>query len=269
MPVALWKTKLYLDLPILNSGAVWYNMPRQEAEMTSFNRIVATLVLLVLIPVVTVGLIVPREAIELVRDGLNQLDDQLNPSVSVGWLVLRVALALVVDGLLIFLLYLQLRRPVERAVSVPKIKGGEAQIAIDSVVDRLRYHVDGLPGVLDVTPKILPHRRRVEVTLDIEMAADVNVPISIEEISAVARQVIEEEMGLKLKGKPRLHLRTVAFPERVAGAGIPSPSFSVTEAGDGEEDAADLKQQWQAPAAVDKEIESGEADEPGSADIAG
>ncbi len=237
--------------------------------MVSLNRIIATLLFLVLIPVVTVGLIVPREAIELVRDGLNQLDDQLNPSVSVGWLVLRVGLALLVDGLLVFLLYLQLRRPAERAVSVPKIEAGEAQIAIDSVVDRLRYHVDGLPGVLDVTPRILPRRRRVEVTLDIEMAADVNVPISIEEISAVTRQVIEEEMGLKLKGKPKLHLRTVAFPERAASAGIPGPSLAMTEAGDGEEDAAGLEQQWQAPAAVDKDVRSGEVDEPGSADIAG
>lgn len=237
--------------------------------MTSFNRIIATLVFLVLIPVITVGLIVPREAIELVRDWINQLDDQLNPSVSVGWLVLRVGLALAVDGLLIFLLYLQLRRPVERAVSVPRIKGGEAQIAIDSVVDRLRYHVDGLPGVLDVMPKIVPHRRGVEVTLEIEMAADVNMPTSIEEISAVARQVIEEEMGLSLKGKPKLHLRTVAFPERAASVEILSPSFAATRAGDGEEDVADLQQPGQATAAVDKKIKSGEVDEPGSADIAG
>jgi hypothetical protein len=84
---------------------------------------------------------------------------------------------------------------------------------VSSVVNRLKYHIDTLPGVLDVKPKITAYRRGVEVVLDVAITADANMPTKIEEISTVARQVIEDDMGLRLKGKPQLNLRTMAVPE--------------------------------------------------------
>lgn len=193
--------------------------------MNLFNRIVVTLLLLALIPVITVGLIVPREAIELLRDGLDQLEGQLDVSVSAGRLVISVGLAVLIDGLLIFLLYLQLRRPRERAVSVHQVKGGQAQVAVGSIVERLAYRIDGLPDVLAVEPKVISHRRNVEVVLDVETAAKVSMPTVVEEISALTRQVVEDEMGLRLKGKPKLNLHAVSYPEPSAlGEAIP-PHF--------------------------------------------
>jgi len=194
--------------------------------MTSFNRIVTTLLLLVLIPIVTIGLIVPREAIQVLGDWLGELEDRLDSSVSALELLVRVVLALLIDALLVLLLYIQVRRPADYGVPVRRVKAGEAQIAVDSVVGQLVYHIDPLPGVLGVEPKIVRHRRGVEVALEIETVADVNMRANIEEISAVARRVIEQDMGLKLKGKPRLNLRTVAYPEQVTAAKPPSPAFA-------------------------------------------
>ena len=136
--------------------------------MATFNRILVIVLLLALIPIVTVGLIVPREAVELLLDGLDQLYDQLDESVSVGWLLVRVALALAIDALLVGLLYLQLRRPTEYGVPVKRVKGGDAHITVDSIVAQLEYHLDPLPGVLDIKPTIIPHRRTVEVLLEVE-----------------------------------------------------------------------------------------------------
>jgi hypothetical protein len=190
--------------------------------MNLFNRIVIVFLLLALIPIVTVGLIVPREAIQLLRDGLDQLEGQLEASVSTGRLVASVGLALLVDGLLIFLLYLQVRRPGKRAVPVQQVQGGQAQIAISSIVDRLAYRLDRLPDVLEVRPKVSSHRRGVEVILDVETAAKVNMPAMVEEISALTRRVVEDEMGLRLKGKPKLNLRAVSYPEPLAlGEAVP------------------------------------------------
>jgi hypothetical protein len=181
--------------------------------MDLFNRIVVTLLVLALIPIFTVVLIVPHEAIQLVQDGLDQLANRVDPSVTAGRLIIGGVLVVLVDGLLVFLLYLQVRRPSARAAAVQQVKDGQAQIAVSSIASRLEYHIDRLPGVLDIKPKIVAHRRGVEVLLEVETAADVNMPDKIEEISAVTRQVVEEEMGLRLKGKPQLNLRTVGYPE--------------------------------------------------------
>lgn len=181
--------------------------------MNAFNRVLTTLFLLALIPSLTIALIVPVDAVELLGDWLDQLQDQLDPSVSTWQMAIRVGLALLVDLVLILLIYLELRRPPKHGVPVQRVKGGEALIVVDSIVERLNYKIDQLPGVLDVEPEIVPLRRGVEVKLQIETVADANMRANIEEISAVARHVVEEEMGLKLMGKPKLNLRTVIYPE--------------------------------------------------------
>jgi hypothetical protein len=218
--------------------------------MNSFNRLVITLLLLALIPIVTVALIVPQEAVDLLQEGLDRVESRLDTSVSTGELMIRVGLALVIGVVLIFLLYLELRRPAKYGVPVRQVKGGEAQIAINSVVGQLEYYLDPLPGVLDVKPDVIPHRGGVQVALEVEMAADANMPANIEEISAIARRVVEEEMGLKLKGKPKLNLRTVPSPRPLTSAEVFGAASPEIDEYLGEKDLIDF----------------GEVNEPGSAD---
>jgi len=217
--------------------------------MNSFNRIVITLLLLALIPIVTVALIVPQEAVDLLQEGLDRIEGRLGTSVSTGELMIRVGLALVIGVVLVFLLYLELRRPAKYGVPVRQVKGGEAQIAINSVVGQLEYHLDPLPGVLDVKPNVVAQRGGVGVELEIEMAADANMPANIEEISAIARRVVEEEMGLKLKGKPKLNLRTVPAPRPLTSAEVFAVSPEIDEY-----------------LGAKEPTDFGEVDEPGSAD---
>jgi hypothetical protein len=229
--------------------------------MNVLNRVVTILLLLALIPVFTVGLIAPREAIELLRDGLDELHAQLDPSPSTVQMLIRVLLAVVIDAVLVFLLYLQVRRPVQEGVPVKRVEGSEAQIAIDSVVGRLSYQIDRLPGVLSVEPSVVSRRRGVEVALDIEMAADVNLTANIEQVSAVARGVVEDDLGLKLRGKPKINLRTVPYPE-------PAPAVEIERELPAEPDAGP-ELGGPAPAA-DAELigdsGAGEVHEPGSVD---
>ncbi len=194
--------------------------------MSTFNRIVVTLLLLALVPIVTIVLIAPLDAIDLLRDGLDEIESQLDPSPSTAQIAIMAGLALLIDLVLIILIYLELRSPKETTVRVQRAEGGEAQIAIDSVVNRVRFQVDRLPGVLEVEPTIVPRRGGVEVILDVEMADDGKLSANIEEISVIARRVVEEEMGLELKGKPKLNLRTVDYPGQVLDAAprIPEPA---------------------------------------------
>ncbi len=181
--------------------------------MNLFNRIVVTLLLLALIPIVTVGLIVPNDAVQLLQDTLDDVDSGDDESPSVVQLIFRGGLALLIDALLVFVLYLEVRR--RRSVPVVPVQlaeGGEAKVAVDSIVSRLEYHVDRLPGVLSAQIQVSGRRKGVEALLDVKTVADVYLPTIIEEISSVTRQVVEEEMGLKLKGKPKINLHPVAYP---------------------------------------------------------
>ena len=58
--------------------------------MAYFNRVVTTLLLLALIPVVTIALIAPREAIQVLIDVLDQIESQFDPSPSTLQMLLRV-----------------------------------------------------------------------------------------------------------------------------------------------------------------------------------
>lgn len=186
--------------------------------MTAFNRIVTTLLLLILIPIVTVALLAPREAIELVQNGLENLHGLIDSSPSGLQMLIRIVAALLIDVLLVLVLYLELRRPSPTSVRVQRAQGGEAQIALDSISDRLVYHIDRLSGVLNVVPVVTPHRGGVRILLEIDMAADEDVPACIDEVVEVTRRVVEQDMGLKLKGKPKLNLRTIPRPGSVVSS---------------------------------------------------
>lgn len=234
--------------------------------MALFNRIVVILLLLSLIPVITIGLIVPRETVQVLLDGLDDLHSQLDTSVSTAELVIRIVLALVIDSVLVVLLYLQVRRRPGFGVPVQQAQEGEAEIAVDSITDRLVYHLDPLPGVLNVGPKITPHRGGVEVTLDVEMAVDVDMPANIDEISTVTRQVIEDELGLKLRGKPKLNLRTVLFPEPTRGIAIQRPARVGEDEPVSEPEPTTVEGQETPPSPTGVEADSEETNESRQAD---
>ena len=235
--------------------------------MTVFNKIVVTLLLLAVIPIITIGLIVPREAVELLAGGLDDLESQMDPSVSGVWLLLRVVLAVVINGVLVVLLYLQVRRAAAFGVPVQQVEGGEAEIAVNGIVAQLEYHIDPLPGVLDVKPTVIPRRRGVEVALEIEMTADVNLPANVEQISAATRRVIEGELGLKLKGKPKLKLRTIPFPEPMARAGVSGPAVGVLAEKTVDREPARFDKELLKQADLEDEAHLGDIDEQGSAEL--
>jgi len=237
--------------------------------MALFNRIVVTLLLLALIPILTVGLIVPREALQLIGDRAAEFESQFDQQVSAWQLLIRVGLAVLIDAVLILLLYLQLRRPAAYGAPVRTLESGEAEIAVNSVVGQLEYHIDPLPGVLAVKPTVIPRRGAVEVALEIEMAADLNLSTNIEQIGTVARRVIEEEMGLKLKGRPKLKLHTVPYPEAVARPDLTGPAFETAGPQPPEAPALESVEEALARPEAAQEAEAIDTDDPASVIDAG
>jgi hypothetical protein len=140
---------------------------------------------------------------------------------------LLAVLTFVVCGLL---LWLELRRPRGKAVRVRKVSGEEAKVTTDSIAQRLTYNIDQLSEVISVKPKITARGKGVQVRLNVETGPEIDVPAKTEEISRVAREVIEERMGLKLAGKLEINIKHAPYPKGWTGVKkTPAPDSGYEE----------------------------------------
>lgn len=191
--------------------------------MNTFNRVVVILLLLATIIVMTVVLVVPRLVIEGLQDWLWNLDMSLSLISPPILLVIGVALALLVDVICAVLLWLEFRRRRPRAIRVQSISGGLAELTVDSVARRLEHNISQLDGVISVKPNVWSKRGGVEVDLDLETSPEVGVPAKTEEVCQVAREAVEDKMGLKLR-KVRVNIKHAPYPTEPPLVSKPAPS---------------------------------------------
>ncbi len=160
--------------------------------MNLFNRIFTILVLLALIPLAAIAMVSPREGIDSLHTWLTALDDSLYGP------FLRVigSLALIVASFA--LLLLEVRRPPRPRVVVGEIEGAIAELSIEAIAQRLRRELTALPDVRAVNPTIRPRRGGVDVRLDVSTNPDVDVPSKAAEVGRLARESLEQRMGLKV-----------------------------------------------------------------------
>ena len=183
--------------------------------MNVFNRLVVIVLLIVsmiVLPVLLVLVPARPDNVAIIGQGalsrLEAIGGQNQFLLVIGGAALAV-LTFVFCGLL---LWLELRRPYGKAVRVQKVSGGEAQVTTDSIARRLAFNIDQLADVISVKPKVLAKGKGVHVRLNVETGPEIDVPAKTEEISRVAREVIEERMGLKLAGKLEISIKHAPYP---------------------------------------------------------
>ena len=96
------------------------------------------------------------------------------------------------------LLWMEVRRPRPKSIKVQQLTGGEAQIKVESIAQRLEYHIDQLADIVKVKPVIAAKRGGVDINLQLETTPEISVPMKTEEVVAKAKEVVEEMMELKL-----------------------------------------------------------------------
>ncbi|MCZ7575096.1 MAG: alkaline shock response membrane anchor protein AmaP [Ardenticatenaceae bacterium] len=173
--------------------------------LNMFNRILAVLLLAMLILCALLGAVgvwmltlIPtlRAAMSTQASALIDSTGQLTPQLQ----AIISGVALLVLFILALLLILELRpAPGEELIPVKTSEGGETRMVSSAVAQRLHYAIDRLDDVVDVTPRIHSRGDGVEVMLDVRTSPEIDVPMKDNEIKQVTRQVIEEQMGLKLK----------------------------------------------------------------------
>jgi len=175
--------------------------------MNLFNRVVTILLFVTLMIAVPILMILPTQIAGLVQQYL----DGVSSGLSVFHRAVLVMLGIISFIICGLVLYLEFRRPARKMVRLESATGGEVELAVESIAQRLEYRVDQLPDVVRVRPEVKPRRKSVDVELYLETTPDIDVPAKTEEVCQVAREVIEERMGLKLR-KIKVNIKHAPYP---------------------------------------------------------
>ena len=185
--------------------------------MNVLNRILIVVLLLLIMVFCSFLLVAPASAFTWVANWSDFLAWRFGAAepYSAGWVgqkALGILFALALDIVLFFIIILEVRRATPKAIRVETTSGGQVQVSVASIADRLRYEVDQLAGVLRVKANVSARRGGVVIQMDVQTAAGIDVPERADRIVQTARLVVEEKMGLKLARPPEVNLRAVPYP---------------------------------------------------------
>jgi uncharacterized alkaline shock family protein YloU len=186
--------------------------------MNTVNRIVVVLFLIALAIILPVVVIIPDPAIDAVQNGLAAITDSLMAVASAGaaeqmaFFLMRLVIAALIFLICLLLILLEIRRPRKRTVA---IQGGEgqAELVTDSIVSHLAYHVDQIPGVIKVKPRVIGRGKAVRVEIYAETGPRVEVPAKAEEVRRVVTEVVEQKLGLKLDREVKVTIKAAPYPK--------------------------------------------------------
>ena len=188
--------------------------------MNIFNRLIIILLILVAMVAIPLALIFPEQAAYVLRYGADLIDVNLDwlatltPAAQLGVRVLLGAVGLIVFLVGVLFLVLEVIRFRRNTV---KLRDGSGELMMDGVSGHLSYHVDMLPDVMNVKPRVQSKGKSVEVSLYVETAPNVSIPDKTAEVKETARKVLEEQLGLRIRKEIQVLIKPVSHPQIHSG----------------------------------------------------
>ena len=177
--------------------------------MNTFNRIVAIVLWAALMATVGFVAVAPLATIAFLQNALTQASTWVSAQQEAdasNFLIGQIAvgvIALIIFGLLIGF---EIWSGQRRGVRIRTAQGGQAELDTSSISRRLSWQLDQLAEVISVVPIVKSKGGSVDIKLEIEAAPDIDVPMKTDEVVEVTRDLIEQDMGLKL-GRLDVHKR--------------------------------------------------------------
>ena len=181
--------------------------------MNGSNRFVAIVLWLALLAGLLVAAIAPLQSIAWLQTSLAELAVWLTNIQAENPAYFIVGQAAVgIGGILILgaLLFFEVATMRRRGVRIRTIEGGSAELDTVSVARRLQWHLDQLADVITVVPAVRSRGGSVDIKLEIETAPDIHIRCKTDEVVDVTREIIEQDMGLRL-GKLDVQIRCAPF----------------------------------------------------------
>lgn len=174
--------------------------------MNAFNKFFTILGLIVLLATLSVALIVPSIFINLIQVAANSLHTLLfaNMADALGArLLVRVALAALFALIILFILFLEFRRPRPKTVEVAQESGGKVRVMNETIERKLQDQIEGLGDMVNAKVKV-SEKGKAAVNVSVEaFTTQSGDPIAKgTDVARVISDVIENQLGLRLAGKP-------------------------------------------------------------------
>ncbi|MGL4647998.1 MAG: hypothetical protein ACRC1H_01215 [Caldilineaceae bacterium] len=181
--------------------------------MASFNRFIAVLLFLILLIMSLALAIDPVQVLDSAQAqlaGWSASLTELRAANNVNFIIGQVAFGIGAAVLFALLIWVEVASVRRRGVRIYTAEGGSAELDTNSIGRRLAWHLDQVAEVITVVPTIRSRGSAVDIRLEIEAAPDVDIPMKTEEVVQVTREVVEQELGLRM-GRLDVQMRCAPF----------------------------------------------------------
>jgi hypothetical protein len=185
----------------------------ESQTMAAFNRIIVILLWLALLVASIFVALDPIGAMQMMADRYTQWANELSAwrvTSPTNYIIAQIAFGIGAVVLCVLLLWMQVSTLRKRGVRIYTADGGAAELDTDSVGRRLSWHLDQVAEIVTAVPNVKSRGSAVDIKLEIEAAPDVDIPMKTEEVVQVTREVIENDLGLRM-GKLDVHMRCAPF----------------------------------------------------------
>jgi len=175
--------------------------------MNLFNRVVLTILLLILLAIAVFALLVPGTLLGALRDGVTGLYTAVVPyRITSGafWAYLGSGVGII--ALCVLFLWLELRPQRRKAVEVADSEGRMIQVSVKAITQRLQSALAGVADVKRAKPTVISRGKKADVNLEVEVDPATDLRFKTQEITQLAREVIQDQLGVSV-GKVRVDMQ--------------------------------------------------------------
>ncbi len=183
--------------------------------MRFIDRALAAVLAFVVIGLITIVAIAP-DSLRVTLAGIEEIN-----------LVLRVAVVVVLNVLILIGLYLSLRSPRKEITGLAvRAPGAYTDVSIESARKLILAAVENVPDVVSATATVKAVNGKADVDMNVQVTGhDIHIPKKQKEINRALRQVINKQLGLQMRGRPRVHIY-LHGEQPVSGSVVaPSPAL--------------------------------------------
>jgi hypothetical protein len=167
--------------------------------MNVINRLIVMVELIVALLIVPAAIVVVLFFFPGIAGILNNLARSLTDSATVFLVQLICVLTLLtVFFIVILLLFLELSTPRAHLFQV-QVTDGRVQVTEQAIVQRLEHSIAQIAEIALVKAHVVASKgNAIEAFIELETSPQVNVPQKTQEVIALAKQVLEQQIGLKV-----------------------------------------------------------------------
>ncbi len=186
--------------------------------MTLFTRIVAAIFWLLLLVVVTTVAAAPVWSLTWLQDWSASAMEQLQRWQTMSpanFIIIQATVGILAITSFGILFWWTAFAGQQRGVRIRTPDGGSAELDVNSISQRLEWHLAQVAEVNNVVPLVKARGGAVDIRLEVEVLPSVDIPLKTDEVVVVTRDVIEDMIGLTL-GKLDVHLRCAPLEPSLA-----------------------------------------------------